>query len=384
MTPLRRIPLVLALAATWLAGTACGGPSTASTASAICQTGTPGGTLSPACDTHGPSKFLTGSGASSAQPFFVRAFFNYTKANPGVQVNYSPAGSSVGIANIQSRTVNFGDTEIPMPEPASGVGGAILQVPVDLGGVAISYNLPGLATPLRLDGPTLAGIFLGTITRWRAEAITTLNPGDSLPDLPIVAVHRSDKSGPAYDLEQYLTDTAGSAWTARTGTKASTQWPAAVASVGLGQQLNKGVADFIRQTRGAIGYVEYAYALQASPPFTNAALQNAAGAFVGPSVASITAAGANAANLSSKDYNIVDGPGAGTYPLANFNWSLLYQRQADTTTGVVLGKLWDWVTTTGQQPAASLGYAPLPANVVALAHQSLLSLQTASGQPLFG
>jgi phosphate transport system substrate-binding protein len=367
--------------------TAGGAPTTTAAPVAHTVTTTPptacstsGGALSAKCDTQSASFKLAGAGANSIQPFFTRVFYYYSQANKGVSVNYSPAGSSVGVTDIEQNTVNFGDSEIPIKTPASGTAGNILQVPVDLGGVALSYNLQGVSGGLKLDGPTLAGIYLGKITQWNNSAIAALNPGVSLPSTTIVPVRRADSSGPGYDLDQYLISTGGSAWTSSAaGTTASTKWP--ITNVGVGEQLNTGVAGFIQQTPGAIGYVEYAYSLQAS--FTNAALKNASGAYVKPSQTSIAAAGAQAANLSASNFNIVNGSGAGTYPLANFSWTLLYQKQSNTTQGVVLGKLFDWVTTTGQQQASALGYSPLPANVVALAHQTLLTLENSAGKPLF-
>jgi phosphate transport system substrate-binding protein len=339
-----------------------------------------GGALSTTCDTSSPGQQVTGAGANSIQPFFTRAFYFYNQANRGVNVNYSPAGSSVGVTDIQQNTVNFGDSEIPIKTPASGSGGNILQVPVDLGGVALSYNLSGVSGGLKFDGPTLAGIFLGTIKTWNASAIAALNPGVNLPSTPIVPVHRADSSGPGYDLDQYLINAGGSAWTSSAaGSTASTKWP--IASVGVGQQLNTGVANFIQQTQGAIGYVEYAYSLQAG--FTNVAVKNQAGSFVTPSQASIAAAGSQAKALSASNFNIINGPGSGTYPLANFSWTLLYQKQSNANLGVVLGKLFDWVTTKGQAQAAALGYSPLPTNVVTLAHQTLLQLQNSAGKALF-
>jgi len=344
-----------------------------------CASLAPGGVLSTGCDTKTPAAQLTGAGANSISPFFSRVFYYYNQANHGVSVNYSPAGSSVGVTDIQQNTVQFGDSEVPMAVPATGNGGNILQIPVDLGGVALSYNIAGVKSGLKLDGATLAGIFLGTITNWNNSAIANLNPGVALPNLAIVAVHRADSSGPGYDLDRYLIDTGGSAWTSKVGTTPSTHWP--VTNVGVGEQLNTGVATYIQQTAGAIGYVEYAYALQAN--FTNAALQNQAGAFVAPSQSAIAAAGSTATNLSASNFNIVNGPGAGTYPLANFSWTLIYQKQSSTNVAEVLGHLFDWVTTTGQQQASALGYSPLPSNVVALAHQTLLQLQTSSGQTVF-
>ncbi|HTZ08023.1 MAG TPA: phosphate ABC transporter substrate-binding protein PstS [Acidimicrobiales bacterium] len=348
------------------------------TAATSCSTS--GGTLSATCDTQSTSATLTGAGANSIQPFFSRVFYYFNQADHGVNVNYSPAGSSVGVTDIEQDTVAFGDSEIPIKTPASGTGGNILQVPVDLGGVALSYNVPGLSGGLKLNGPVLAGIFLGKITKWDDAQIAALNPGVNLPGSTIYPVHRADSSGPGYDLDQYLIDTAGSTWTgSAAGTTASTKWP--ITNVGVGQQLNTGVATYIQQTQGSIGYVEYAYSVQAG--FTNAALLNTAGDYVTPSQTSIAAAGAEASGLSATNFNIVNGAGAGTYPLANFSWTLLYQKQANAAQGVVLGKLVDWVTTTGQNQAKALGYSPLPANVVALAHSTLLQLENSAGKPLF-
>jgi phosphate transport system substrate-binding protein len=382
----RRVRLGAIACAAGLLAVACTSSSTTSTnagSSGSCSSSTsssaPGGTLGGDCDTRTPTLKLTGAGANSIQPFYERAFYYYNQANKGVSVDYSPVGSSVGITDVQQNTVQFGQSEIPMPSPATGTAGTILQVPVDLGGVALSYNIPGVDTGLKLDGPTLAGIYTGAITNWDDPAIAALNTGVKLPHLAIVAVHRADSSGPGYNLDQYLHATGSTAWTSKAGTKAATRWP--IANIGVGQQLNTGVASYIQQTQGAIGYVEYAFAQKSK--FNNVALKNASGAFVGPTLDSIKAAGAQATNLSAANFNIVNGGGAATYPLANFSWALLYQKQASTNVGIVLGKLFDWVTTTGQQQAAPLGYAPMPDNAVTLAHTTLLTLQTASGQPLF-
>jgi phosphate transport system substrate-binding protein len=324
---------------------------------------------------------LNGAGANSINPFFERVFYDYHQKNSKTKINFSPAGSSVGIKDVQQNTVDFGDTEIPMAasDLAKATGGAVLQVPVDLGGVAISYNLPNGPKTLNLDGPTLAGIFDGTITKWNAPQIASVSGLSNLPDLPIVAVHRADSSGPGWDLDDYLIKTSP-AWVAKIATtKPSKTWP--LATVGIGQQLNTGVANYVHQTPGAIGFVEYGYALQAG--FTNAALKNQAGSFVAPSLTSIAAAGAQASTLSSSNFSIIDESGAGTYPLANFSWTLLYQKQPNQAKGIAAGKLFDYVVTTGQGVAAGLGYAPLPSSVVALAQHTLQQLQTASGTPLF-
>ncbi len=181
---------------------------------------TPGGSLS-ANPTSTPAATLTGVGASSIQPFYGRVFYQYNQLNKGVSVNYSPAGSGPGVTAIQQNTATFGQSEIPMTsaQQAAAKGGAVLQVPVDLGGVAISYHVSGVPAGLKLDGPTLAKIYLRQITTWNDPAIATLNPGVSLPAENIVPVYRADTSGPGYDLDQYLIDTAP-AWTGAIGTTA--------------------------------------------------------------------------------------------------------------------------------------------------------------------
>ena len=338
--------------------------------------------LSATCDTKTQAAVtLTGAGANSIEPFFETVFYQYNQKNSQTTVNYSPAGSSVGVTDIQQGTVSFGDSEIPMTSSqlAAATGGTILQIPVDLGGVAISYNVPGAPANLKLDGPTLAGIFAGSITNWDSPLIATVSGVSNLPNLAIKPVHRADASGPGYDLDQYLIDTAP-AWVTAIGTSTpSRTWP--LATVGIGEQLNTGVATYVSQTSGSVGFVEYGYALQNG--FVNAAILDAAGAYVAPTEASIALAGAQAANLSSTNFNVVNETGAGVYPLANFSWTLVYQKQSDTTTAIALAKLLDWVVTTGQQDAAALGYAPLPANVASLAQKTILEIEGSTGTPLF-
>jgi len=347
---------------------------------AALHTTAPGGPLGPSYDTKTTSSVtLSGAGANSINPFFEKVFYQYHLKNSKSTITYSPAGSGVGISDIEQGTVDFGDTEIPMAaKDLAKATRPVLQVPVDLGGVAISYNLPGVPSGLKLDGPTLAGIFNGTITNWDSSQIAKVSGDKSLPNLAIVPVHRADSSGPGWDLDDYLIKTAP-AWALKVGTKASKTWP--LPKVGLGEQLNSGVATYVAQTKGAIGYVEYGYALEAK--FTNAALKNKAGAFVAPSLHSISEAGSEASDLSATKYSIIDGPGSGTYPLANFSWTLLYKKNPNEAKAIALGKLFDWVVTTGQQYSSSLGYAPLPADVVALSTATLEELQTPQGGPLF-
>jgi phosphate transport system substrate-binding protein len=308
--------------------------------------------------------------------------YQYNQLNHGVSVNFTGSGSGPGVTAIEQDTANFGQSEVPMTAAQLAASkGPVLQVPVDLGGVAISYHVSGVSG-LKLNGQVLADIYLRKITNWNDPAIAALNPGLTLPNENIVPVFRSDTSGPGYDLDQYLIDTSTD-WTGAIATTSpSTTWPTAGRATGdSGEDLNAGVASYIQETEGAIGYVEYSYALEAN--FSNAALLNKSGSYVTPSISSIAAAGATATALSSTNFNIIYSAGGSTYPLANFSWALIYQKQPTTNTGIVLGKLFQWVTTSGQSYSSGLGYAPLPAAAVSLAHSTLLGLQTSSGSPIF-
>jgi phosphate transport system substrate-binding protein len=378
---MQRSRITVALISVGLLAGACGS-SSHSTSSSSSPSGSVVNQLGPAYDSAtATSVTLDGAGANSIEPFFERVFYDYHHKNSKTTINYSPAGSSVGISDIQQNTVDFGDTEIPMSsaDQAKATDGTVLQIPVDLGGVAVSYNLPGVQSGLKLDGPTLAAIFDGSITKWNDPRIASVTGVSNLPDVAIVPVHRADSSGPGWDLDDYLIKTAPD-WVAKIGTtKPSKTWP--LAKVGIGEQLNTGVANYVHQTEGAIGFVEYGYALQAG--FTNAALQNKAGSFVAPSIAAITADAGDATALSSTNFSIIDEPGAGSYPLANFSWTLVYEKQADTNKGLALGKLIDYVITTGQSDAASLGYAPLPPAVAQLSLTTLSEMESSAGTPLF-
>ena len=366
----------LACAAAACSSAASGSSATTPTTSDSARATGSAGVLGGAADTSTPVASLTGAGASSAQPFLTRAFYDYSRSNHDVTVNYSATGSAVGISDIEAGAVSFGQSEIPMSasDQAKATGGPILQIPIDLGGVAVSYNEPRAPKNLRLSGAQLAGIYLGTISDWH-QIDSSIPSGTT-----VVAVHRADSSGPGYDLDQYLIDTSPT-WVRAIGTTtASKTWPKA--NIGIGQQLNSGVASYVKQTPGAIGYVEYAYALQNN--FTNASLLNMSGSYVTPSIASIGAAGARVTNLSASNFDIVDESGSTSYPLVNFSWSLVYQKQAVTNNGIALGKILDWVASAGQRNALGLGYAPLPAGVRAVAHATLLQLQDSSGTALFG
>jgi phosphate transport system substrate-binding protein len=342
----------------------------------------PGGKLSWHTDTKTNAKAtLDGAGANSIYPFFEPVFYDYNLKDPNTSINYNPAGSSVGVSDIQQDTVNFGDSEIPLTTEQLGAAQSpeILQIPVDLGGVALSYNLPGVTARIDLDGPTLAAIFEGEITNWDSPTIAAVTHLNNLPDLPIVPVHRADSSGPGYDLDAYLIKTAPG-WATRIGTATpSRSWP--LPKIGVGEQLNTGVATYIKQTPGAIGFLEYGYALESG--FPSAALKNRAGNFVTPSEKSIASAGFAAHKLTPFNFSIVNEPGAGTYPVANFSWTLVYRKQPSASVGIALGKLLYYVVNQGQKLAGKLGYAPLPPDVAAYATRTIERLEGPSGNLLF-
>ena len=367
-------PIVLALAA--VLGAAGWSSLTSSTASPTVPGSSSGGRSGPVLLTSftAPAAItLNGAGANSIAPFFTKVFYDYHQLHSKVTVNYSPAGSSVGIKDVQENTVDFGDSEIPMSASAQAAAtdGPVLQVPVELGGVALSYNVPGAPRGLHLDGPTLASIFDGSITNWDDPAIAKASGVSNLPNLAIVPVHRADSSGPGWDLDEYLILTSPK-WVTKIATsKASTSWP--LPDLGEGEQLNTGVATFIKSTPGAIGYVSFGYASKSG--FANVALKNGSGSYVVPSSYTIGQAGAQATHLSATHFSIIDESGPSTYPLANFSWTLLYRKQANAAKQAALGKLFYYVVTTGQQQAKSLGYSPLPANVAQLAKTTLSKLQ---------
>jgi phosphate transport system substrate-binding protein len=357
----RLLPVVLAAGLVLLAG--CG-------ATAAKTTKKKAGTLTP------PAAQLTGAGSTFDQPFFTRAFYEYNLKYTNVTVNYASIGSGGGIEQFTANTVNFGASDVPMDaaEIALVTGGPMLQVPVALGGEAISYNLTGVAPGLHLTGAVLANIYLGKITKWDDPAIKALNPSVTLPNEAITVVHRADGSGTSYIFTNYLS-TVSSAWANGPGTGKLVAWP-----VGVGGQGNEGVAGQVSEVPGAIGYVELAYAIQNN--FTDAAVKNAAGKWVQPTLTSVAAAAAQKPAVTATDFPIVNEPGAGSYPISGYSWALLYQNQKSATTGTSLVDLFQWLTHSGQSQALVLDYVPLPANIQALAQSTLLKIDGPNGKAL--
>ena len=355
--------IVLALAACTSTATTPA-TSTAATATAI-PSGGPG--------------ILTGAGSTYVAPFFALAFAKYHQQHPAVTVNYSPVGSSAGIAAISARQVNFGASDVPMNagELAAAKGGPVTQVPDALGaeGVAYNLNLPAGAR-LHLTGPVLAAIFLGQITHWNDPAITALNPGITLPAASIAVVHRSDGSGTTYIFSNYLSS-VDPTWAAKVGTSKTLKWP-----VGEGAEGNGSVAATVFRTPFSIGYVEQAYSQGLVLPF--AAIRNQAGDYVLPSTQTIAAAAAQKPDITPADFSIVNQPGASSYPISGYSWALIYTHQPDQASGQDLVTMLDWLTHDGQAYAAANLYVPLPAQVRQLAHTMLGQVTGPGGTHLLG
>lgn len=302
---------------------------------------------------------LTGAGSSFDFPFFDKAFSVY-QGSHSVSINYQAIGSGAGIQQFTAKTVDFGATDVPMNPvtelPAAvKAGGAVLQIPVALGGVSIAYNVPGVKTGLHLTSTVLAKIFLGTITKWNDPAIKSLNKKFSLPDTTITVVHRSDGSGTSYIFTDYLSKISDQ-WRGLVGTGKLPNWP-----TGIGEKGNTGVADFIRSTPGTIGYAELAYVLQTH--MHQALLQNRKHQYLGPTLKTVAAAAASFPKVTSEKFSIVNSAAKNAYPIAGYSWVLIFKHQADSTKGKALVALMKWTVTTGQKYAKALQYVPLPVNV---------------------
>ena len=324
---------------------------------------------------------LNGAGSSFDNPLFSAAFAAYTEENPDVRVNYQSVGSGAGIQQLTQNTVDFGATDAPMTDEqldAAGGADAIVHVPVTLGAVALTYNLPSLGdSSLNLDGAAVADIFQGNITAWDDDAIAALNPDVELPSTDISVVTRSDGSGTTNIFTTYVASVSDD-FKSNIGAGLSVDWP-----VGIGAKGSEGVAGQVSQIEGAITYVELSYAEQNGLATAN--VENSAGAFVAPGAEGATAcASAAAANLP-EDLRVMiagcTGDDEAIYPISGFSWVVLYADQQDAARGTALVNVLSWLITTGQQYGTDLSYAPLPDNVVAAAMDRLQTV-TSGGDPL--
>ena len=314
---------------------------------------------------------LTGAGATFPNPIYTKWFDAYSKKT-GIQINYQSIGSGGGIRQFTEGTVDFGATDGPMNESQiQAVNGNVLHVPTVLGAVVVTYNLPSLGTTqLKFDGNLLVDIFMGRVTKWNDGKIAKLNPGVKLPDQDLIVVHRSDGSGTTYVFTDYLNKFSRE-WKDKVGYATSVNWP-----VGLGGKGNEGVTQQVKQTEGALGYVELIYAISNRLPYGQ--IKNAAGDFVSPSLETVTAAAAGAKLEKDTDFrvSITNAPGAQAYPIASFTWLLVRKDNRDAAKAKLIRDFLTWmVTPEAQKMAAELHYAPLPAPVVSLVRARLPTLK---------
>ena len=293
---------------------------------------------------------LNAAGATFPAPLYQQWFQEY-KAATGVQINYQAIGSGGGIKDITGHVVDFGASDAPMNADELRGAPGILHIPTVAGPVCISYNVPGVGSGIRLTGDVVADIFLGQITKWNDSRITRLNPGTNFPNLNISTAHRSDGSGTTNIFTTYLSEISPS-WKSSVGAGKSVHWP-----VGLGGKGNQGVAQLVRQNEGGIGYIELNYAVKNVIPY--AAIRNAKGKFIYPSVETTTAAASGVTLPPDFRKVITNTESPGGYPITGFTFLLVYR----TGTKPEVKKFLNWMLTTGQKDAPSLQYAPLPANV---------------------
>ena len=320
---------------------------------------------------------LNGAGATFPGPLYSKWFDQYYKIT-GIQINYQAVGSGSGITQITNGTVDFGASDGIMSDAqvtaAQNAYGPILHIPMTIGPVAIAYNLSGIGTQvLKLTGEVLAGIYLGTITKWNDPQITAINSGLKLPDATIAVVHRSDGSGTTYIFTNYLSKVS-SDWSSKVGNANSVNWP-----VGLGGAQSAGVAGLVQQTPNSIGYVELAYAITNN--ITYAQLQNSSGNYIVPTMASASSAAEGITLPDDMKIMITNSPNAQAYPIVGFTWILVYQNQTDKTKGQELANVLWWAIHDGQQYANALNYPILPASAVTKAENEILSMKY-QGQPL--
>jgi phosphate transport system substrate-binding protein len=315
-----------------------------------------GGLLAAQTGTHA-QMLINGAGATFPYPIYSKWFNEYAKVDPSARFNYQSIGSGGGQKQIVARTVDFGASDGPMSdENLAKAPGKILHLPTVAGAVVITYNLPD-NPKLKLDGDTLAGIYLGNITKWNDPKLAALNPDVKLPASDIIVVHRSDGSGTSFIFTDYLRSISP-VWADSVGKGTSVKWPA---GIGIGAKGNEGVAGQVKQLPGAIGYVELIYANQNKLPVAD--LKNAAGNFITPSLDSVTAALATAKIPDDFRFSMVNAPGDKAYPIAGATWLLVYEKQPDAAKGKKLVEFLNWALTRGEGMASSLDYASLPESV---------------------
>jgi phosphate transport system substrate-binding protein len=313
---------------------------------------------------------INGAGATFPYPIYSKWFSEYNKLHTNVEINYQSIGSGGGIQQVTKETVFFGATDGPMTsDQLTAAPGKIMHFPTVLGAVVPVYNIPSVTADLKFSGPVLADIFLGKITKWNDAAIAKLNAGVTLPATDITVAHRADGSGTTYIWVDYLSKVSPE-WKTKVGIANSVNWP-----TGVGGRGNEGVAGLVKQTPGAIGYVELIYALQNKIAYGS--VLNSGGESVKASVEAVTAAAAEAVKAMPADFrvSITNAPGKGVYPISSFTWILLYENAKDKAQAKTMVDFMKWALTDGQRFAADLGYAPLPEAVVKLELAALAKIK---------
>ncbi len=367
----RRIGAIALAIAAALGVAACGSSSSSSSSSSG------GGTSSSSSGGSGGSATITGAGSTFAAPIYEQWGSNLK--SQGLTVNYNAAGSGAGVAQLQAGTVDFAGSDPAMkPEEVTAAKGPVAQFPIGFGAITVSYNLSGVKTGLKLDGPTIADIYLGKIKTWNDPAIKTLNPGVSLPGTAITVVHRSDSSGTTKGFVTFLSDYSP-AWTAAAGKPDKTvNWP-----TGTGAKGNSGVAAAVHQTQGSIGYVEQAYALQNN--FTFAAVKNSSGSFVPATLAAASAAAEGVKVPPDLTISVINSPNPAAYPITSQTFMIVYKDMCKAgvsqSAASAVKKLITYGLSDGQAVEKQLFYAPLPASLQTKA-QAQLSTLTCNGSPL--
>ncbi len=320
---------------------------------------------------------ISGAGATFPYPIYAKWADMYKKET-GLGLNYQSIGSGGGIKQIKAKTVTFGASDMPL-EPKDLTASGLVQFPTVVGGDVPVVNLDGVgANELVLDGSTLANIFLGKITKWDDPAIKKLNPNAKLPSNAIVVVHRSDGSGTTFIFTDYLSKVSPN-WKSNVGASTAVEWP-----VGIGAKGNEGVSNNVAQTKGAIGYVEYAYALQNK--MTTVKMVNKDGKAVVPSAASFQAAAAGADWANSDSYYVIltNEPGADAWPIAGATFILMYKQPQDMANSAAALKFFDWAYTNGAKAAEELDYVPLPAPVIAQIEKTWATeIKGSDGKPVY-
>ena len=343
--------------------------------------------------TQSQSFSLNGAGSTFVYPLMDAWITQYFSVHTNIQINYQSIGSGAGITDLEGHTVDYAASDAPLQTADQAKAPHALTIPDAIGSVTVAYNLPHIDTGLNLTGAVLAQIYAGNITKWNDPAIVSLQTNATLkaalPNQPIIVVHRSDSSGTSFTFTGFLTQDSA-AWAKEVGQAKAPAWP-----TGYGSNGNAGVAGFVQGSHYTIGYVELEYALTSTPKLTLAAVQNPAGDYVLPTQATSAAAATAlptfpAGNASWASVNLLNQPGASTYPIVTFTYIFVYQ-ELNVNTAQTSGKsaagatalvqfLW-WVVTTGQQQSTALGYVPLPQNVVTLDEQTIQSI-TYNGQSL--